>query len=64
MSYGAEAQNGVKYDFQVKFNFEGHCWSSPKTIGTLTKVFCITGATLVILALMSDELSCGQTHDW
>ena len=37
---------------------------SPKTIGTLTKVFCIFGSNLVILAGMGPELSRGQASDW
>ena len=37
---------------------------SPKTIGTLTKVFCIFGSNLVILAWMGPELSRGQASDW
>ena len=59
-----QAQNEVKFYFQVKFDLEGHGRSSPKTIGTQTKVFCISGPNLVILACMSDELSCGQASDW
>ena len=58
------AQNGVKFDFQVEFDLEGQGRSSPKTIGTWTKVFCISGPNLVTLAWMSDELSCGQARDW
>ena len=59
-----KAQNEVKFNFQVKFDLEVQGQSSPKTIGTSTKVFCICGPNLVILAWMSDELSCGQAHDW
>ena len=33
----------------------------PKTIGTLTNMFCILGPNLVILAWTGDELSRGQT---
>ena len=29
-----QAQNKVKFDFQVKIDLEGQGWSSPKTIGT------------------------------
>ena len=29
-----QAQNEVKFDFQVKFDLEGQGWLSPKTIGT------------------------------
>ena len=33
-------------------------------MGTQTKVFCISGPNLVILAWLGDELSCGQASDW
>ena len=56
-----QAQNGVNFDFDLKFDLEGQSWLPPKTIGTLTKVFCIFGPNLVILAWTADELSCGQT---
>ena len=46
-----------------KFDFEDQGRSSPKTIGTQTKVFCISGPNLVILAWMGDELSSGQARD-
>ena len=59
-----QAQNEVKFEFQVKFDLESQGRSSPITIGTLTKVFCTSGPNLVILAWTSDELSCGQAHDW
>ena len=44
-------ENGVNLDFQVKFDLERPGRSVHKTIGTLTKVFCIFG------------LSCGQASD-
>ena len=62
--WGGQAQNEVKFDFQVKFDLEGEGRSSPKTIGTLTKVLCTFVPNLVILAWRSGELSCGQAHDW
>ena len=34
-----QAQNGITFDFEVKFDFEGQCQSPAKTIGILTKVF-------------------------
>ena len=43
-----KAQNGVNFDFEVKFDLESQ--SPPKTIGILTKVFYIYGPNLVILA--------------
>ena len=36
-----QAQNGVNSEFEVKFDLEVHGQSPPKTIGTLTKLFCI-----------------------
>ena len=45
-----QAQNGVNFDFEVKFDIEGHGQSTPKTIGILTKVFYTYGPNLVIVA--------------
>ena len=62
-----QAQNGVNFDFEVKFDLEGQGQSPPKTIGILTKVFYTYGSNLVILAWTGDELSRGQTWwrtDW
>ena len=42
LSHG-QAQNEVKFDFEVKFDLEGQGQSPPKTIGILTKVFYIYG---------------------
>ena len=56
-----QAQNGVNFDFEVKFDLEGHGQSPTKTIGILTKVFYTYGPNLVILAWTGDELSRGQT---
>ena len=55
-----QTQNGVNFDFEVKFDLEGQGQSPPKTIGILTKVFYIYGPNLVILAWTGDELSRGQ----
>ena len=63
LSHG-QAQNGVNFDFEVKFDLEGQGQSPPKTIGILTKVFYIYGPNLVILAETGDELSRGQARDW
>ena len=63
LSHG-QAQNGVNFDFEVKFDLEGQGQSLPKTIGILTKVFYIYGPNLVILAERDDELSHGQARDW
>ena len=59
-----QAQNGVNFEFQVKFDLEGHGQLPPNTIGILTKVFCFSGPNLVILAWTGDELLCGQASDW
>ena len=59
-----QAQNGVNFEFEVKFDLEGQGQSPPKTIGILTKVFYIYGPNLVILALTGPELSHGQASDW
>ena len=59
-----QAQNGVNFDFEVKFDLEGQDQSPPKTIGILTKVFYIYGLNLVILAETGLELSLGQAKGW
>ena len=63
LSHG-QAQNGVNFYFEVKFDLEGQGQSLSKTIGILTKVFYIYGPNLVILAERGDELSRGQARDW
>ena len=45
-----QAQNGINFDFGVQFDLEGQDQLSHKTIGTLTKVFYISGPNLVIIA--------------
>ena len=55
-----QAQNGVNFDFEVKFDLEGQGQSPAKTIGMLTKVFYTYGPNLVILAWTGDELSRGH----
>ena len=45
-----QAQNGVNFYFDLKFDLEGQGRLPPKTKGILTKVFCIFGPNLVILA--------------
>ena len=59
-----QSQNGVTFDFEVKFDLEGHGQSPPKTIGILTKVLHTYGPNLVILAWMGDKLSRGQASDY
>ena len=50
-----QAQNGVNFYFEVKFDIEGHSQSTPKTIGILTRLFFTYGPNLVILAWTDDE---------
>ena len=70
-----QAQNGVNFDFEVKFDLEGQGQSPPpqkktkknkkkQTIGIFSKVFYIYGLNLVILAETGHELSCGQAKGW
>ena len=49
LSHGL-AQNGVNFDFEVKFDLEGQGQSRAETFGILTKVFYTYGPNLVILA--------------
>ena len=59
-----QAQNGVNFDFEVKFDLEGQGQSPLKTIGILTKVFYTFGPNLAILAWTGPKLSRGQASDW
>ena len=59
-----QAQNGVTFDFEVKFDLEGQGQSPPKTIGILIKVFYIYSTNLVILAETGHELSRRQAKGW
>ena len=52
-----QAQNGVNFDFEVKFDLKSQGQSPPKTIGILTKVFYTYGPNLV-----TDGLTDGQTQ--
>ena len=56
-----QAQNGVNFDFEVKFDLKGQRSINPRNNRTLTKVFYTYGWNLVILARTGDELSRGQT---
>ena len=47
LSHG-QAQNGVNFDFEVKFYLEGQGQSPPKTTGILTMVFYTFGPNLAI----------------
>ena len=46
----------VNLNFKVKFHLEGQGRLLPKTIGTLTKLFCILWPNLMVLASTRDEL--------
>ena len=59
-----EAQNGVTFDFEVKFDLKGQGQSPPYTIRILNKVFYTYGPNLVILAWTGDEFSRGQASDY
>ena len=61
--WSRQAQNGVNSDFEVKFDLEGQGQLPPKTIGTLTKVFCIFDPNLAILAWTGLELSHRQASN-
>ena len=67
MRTNSQAQTGVNFDFEVKFELEGQGQSTPKNIikhikiTILTKVFYTYGPNLVILAGTGNELSHGQT---
>ena len=72
VSHG-QAQNGENFDFEGKFDLEGHPPPPPpppqkkkkkKTIGILTKVFYTSFSNFVILAWTGLELSRGQASDW
>ena len=70
LSHG-QAQNGVSFDFEVKFDLECQgqyleCQgqSPPKTKVILTKIFNTYGPNLVILTWTGPQLSLGQASDW
>ena len=48
--WSGQAQNGVNSDFEVEFDLEGQGQLPPNTLRTLTKIFCIFGPNLAILA--------------
>ena len=56
-----QAQNGVNFYFEVKFDLEGQGQSRHKTTGIFNKVSYTYGPNLVILAWTGVELSRGQT---
>ena len=60
LSHG-QAQNGVNFDFQVKFDLEGHGQSPPETIKILTKVFYSFCPNLSILAWTDKQVIDTQT---
>ena len=59
-----QAQNGVNFDFEVKFDLESQGQSPPKTIGILPKVIYTYGPNLVIIAWTGNELSGGQARGY
>ena len=59
----ASSKSG-KFGFQVKFDLEGQGQSPPKTIGTLTKLFCTFCPNLVVLAWTCGDLWRGQARGW
>ena len=58
-----EAQNWVKFDFEVKLDFQGQGQSPSKTIGTLTNGFCAFSPNLVILTWNGSQVIM-QTTFW
>ena len=52
-----------KQDYEIQLNLTYRDRSTPKIIGILTKVFCIFGPHLVILAWAGDELSREQAQN-
>ena len=52
-----------KQDFENKSNLTCHAQSTPKTTGTLTKVFSTSGPNLVAQAWAGDELLRGQAQN-
>ena len=58
-----QAQNEVNLHFDLKFDLEGHGRSLHKTIGTLTKLFCIFGPNFVILAWNGSQVI-KRTSKW
>ena len=59
----SQAQHGVNFDFEVKFDFEVRGQLPLKTICISTKLFYTFGPNLAILAWTSPELA-GQASDW
>ena len=59
-SWQGQAQNGINFDFEVKFGLEGQGQSPPKNNRDLNQGFYTYGPNLVILAWTGDELSRGQ----
>ena len=58
-----QAQNGVNFDFEVKFDHEGSRPITPQNNIDLNQGLIHLRSNLVILALMGDKLSRGQTRD-
>ena len=52
-----------KQDFEMKLNLTCQGQSTHKVVGILTKVFCISGPHLVILAWIVGKLLYGQKQN-
>ena len=59
-----QAQNWVKFNFQLKLDLEGQGQSTPLQNKDLNQGFCTSDPNLVILAWTGDELSYRQACDW
>ena len=55
-----QTQNGVMFDFKVKFDLECECQSITKLVGTFSMLICIFYPNKVVLASTGDEFS--PTH--
>ena len=59
-----KVENGVNFDFEVKYDLEGHNESPQETLEIFSKVVYTCCPNLVTLAKTSDDLSHGQTGWW
>ena len=60
MYIDSDDETGNKEILSFKLNSTFNDQSPPKTVGVLTKIFCISGPNLVILAWQDYGLWCGQ----
>ena len=54
---------GKKIGFKLKCEIESHAESSPKSVGILTGLRCISGSNLEILTSFGDDLFSGQAQN-